>query len=234
MLYLGGGYRGELQLPPSAAVISTIKPPFRTGPETCPFQWSVNCTLYCFLLPGLFLLCDWVLTGHEDFFQIFLDFPPIMPVIWKQSFAMKGYCSKFYGECVGDPFDPYLKKRKKKSSPAVSKICLVCLCGKGYLKGEVITHWVWPREKTWAALAQSSERKCHSDEENVAEQNSKLILQAEEIHLEQNSHFASARYLHGDVCWLTSVRTPMKGGAGARALLGAFRTWWKRGRKRGG
>lgn len=84
---------------------------------------------------------------------------------------------------------------------------------------------MWPREKTWAALVQSSERKCHSDEENVAEQNSKLILQVEEIHLEQNSHFASARYLHGDVCLLTSVRTPMKGGAGARALLGAFRTW---------
>lgn len=48
--------------------------------------------------------------------------------------------SKFYGECVGDTFDPYLTKGKKKSSPTVSKICLVCLCGKGYLKGEVITH----------------------------------------------------------------------------------------------
>lgn len=88
---------------------------------------------------------------------------------------------------------------------------------------------MWPREKTWAALVQSSQRKCHSDEGNVVEQNSKLILQVEEIHLEQNSHFASAwylhGYLHGDVRLLTSVRTPMKGGAGARALLGAFRTW---------
>lgn len=55
---LGGGYRGELQLPSSAAVILSIKPPLRKGPETCPFQWSVNCTLYSFLLAGLLLLRD--------------------------------------------------------------------------------------------------------------------------------------------------------------------------------
>lgn len=69
---------------------------------------------------------------------------------------------------------------------------------------------MWPREKTCAALTQSSQRKCHSDEENVAEHNSKLILQVQEIHLEQNSHFASALYLHRDVCLLMSVCTPVR------------------------
>lgn len=38
----------------------------------------------------------------------------------------------------------------------------------------------------------------------------KLILQVEEIHLEQNSHFASVPYLHRDVCLLTSVCTPVR------------------------
>lgn len=69
---------------------------------------------------------------------------------------------------------------------------------------------MWSREKTCAALTQSSQRKCHSDEENVAKHNGKLILQVEEIHLEQNSHFAFAPYLHGDVCLLTSVCTPVR------------------------
>lgn len=83
---------------------------------------------------------------------------------------------------------------------------------------------MWPREKTCAALTQSSQRKCHSDEENVAEQNSKLILQVEEIHLEQNSHFAPAVSPWGCVPTYVCVHAHV-GGAGAQALLEGFRTW---------
>lgn len=147
--------------------------------------------------------------------QIFHYFPPIRTIVWKQSFAMKGYCSKFDREILLIPTSKKEEERKK-SSTVVSKICLVCLYSKGYLKGEVITHWVWPREKSCAALTQSSQRKCHSDE-NVAEHDSKMILQTEEIHLGWQLHrraiLLQARYLPLG-CVLTSVCTPMRGGAG--------------------
>lgn len=53
-----GGAGVSFSFPLRPPVTLTIKPPLGKGPETCLFRWSVNCTLYCFLLPGLFLLHD--------------------------------------------------------------------------------------------------------------------------------------------------------------------------------